>query len=559
MHRTTEGDPPSSDIVLLLTACRKTTMIWNHHHKHKEEEDPHPKNIGMNSDDVPPPNDSIRKRICMTTLLVLLPIVVLLLLFGAIFIKTNRTMTTTEFWSVPLRSRTGSTSSASIHCHHPDMKNRCTHHPNIKTNADEDANKNAHQCFLFPKTNDTTITAKTATSNHRQLQEDYELGKISATGNSNGIRLSQGLVATIIATAGKRVSYTSPDAKRSRSFIPFHKKPDGADIFVLPNTNGHYVYMSNSERNIPLLGGVYGVVFDANHQIVEYRNHIRRTTRNCNGGRTPWNTWITCEEAYLPLGGHCWQIDPTQQRRSQKIYMSGFWGGTYEAFAYDDRDTRQSSFYITEDASDGTLRRYRPPPDTPVGWDMLHNRNGVVDYLELIPDGNTFRWTSDLGEGRRSANQYYRNSEGIAITNGTLAFVSKVEKLLFLLNLDTLTYTAVSTETPVLEPGGGSLEAQPDHVISYATQSNGNLLFLTEDGGSTPGLFAYDGTDFMSVLESSDVGYDDDEVTGIAFSPDGTRMYVCYQDAGILLQIQRIDQEPFRNRRTLQWRKGLKL
>ena len=136
--------------------------------------------------------------------------------------------------------------------------------------------------------------------------------------------------ATIIATSGQRVTYTSNDATRSQSRLSFHQQPDGADIFEL--SNGQYVYMSNSERNIPLLGGVYGVIFDATHKIVDYRNYIRRTTRNCNGGRTPWNTWITCEEAYLPLRGHCWQIDPTQQRRSQKIAMSGFWGGTYEAF-----------------------------------------------------------------------------------------------------------------------------------------------------------------------------------------------------------------------------------
>jgi hypothetical protein len=449
-----------------------------------------------------------------------------------------------------------------------------------------------HYYDLFPKINDTAtvttravpITTTTSTSSTgslknsdhpptnlhhhtRQLQLSngtYGWGTLPSDANSDGIRISDGLVAKIIARTGQRVTYTSPDASRSQSRLSFHRKPDGADIFVLPNTNGHYVYMSNSERNIPYFAGVYGIVFDANHNIVEYKDYIRRTTRNCNGGRTPWNTWVTCEEAYLPLRGHCWQVDPTQQRRSQKITMSGFWGGTYEAFAYDDRNVSSPSFYITEDSSDGTLRRYRPPPNTPMGWDMLHQSNGIVDYLELIPNSNTFRWTSDLRTGRQSANNYYKNSEGIAITNGTLAFVSKVEKLLFLLNLDQLTYTAVSTETPVLSTGG-SFDAQPDHVISYATKqsspsSTGHLLFLTEDGGSTPGLFAYDGSEYMTILEGGLLGqYSSDEVTGLAFSPDGTRMYVCFQDAGILLQITRTDQIPFRHRRTLQWRKGLKL
>ena len=429
-----------------------------------------------------------------------------------------------------------------------------------------------NQCFLFPKIDlswsETTTTTATNHHHHRQLQNDgpqlYEFGGLLETANADGIRLSSGLTATIIARQGERVTLTSG----GRSRLSFHRKPDGADIFVLPD--GGYVYMSNSERNIPFMGGVYGVTFDSEHRVVGYRNYVRRTTRNCNGGRTPWDTWVTCEEAYLPLRGHCWQVDPLGQRRSQKLTMSGFWGGTYEAFAYDVRPTTQTppSFYITEDASDGTMRRYRPPANTEMGWDMLHQSKGIVDYLELIPSNMTFRWTTDMSTGRTSANLYYRNSEGIAIHNGTLAFVSKKEKLLFLLDLDALTYTAVSTETPpsTTLPNGGSFDAQPDHVVSYttntttATQSNaGNILFLTEDGGPTPGLFAYDGTEYFTVLESALGRYDDDEVTGIAFSPDGTVMYVCLQDAGILLQIRRNDAQPFRHRRTLKWRKGLKL
>ena len=477
--------------------------------------------------------------------------------------------------TIPLRSSTIRPHTHPNHHHQYYNYNHSCYHSDEHTNDDTTTTtKKTNQCFLFPKlsldadddTFTTSTTTTTTTTTHRQLEdlEDYFGQPLSDTATEDGIRLSRGLVAKVIARSGERVPNTN-------SRWRFHGNPDGADVFSL-NNGTQYVYLSNSERIIPWTGGVYGIVFDAvTHQAVDYRPYLRRTTRNCNGGRTPWDTWVTCEEAFLPLRGHCWQVDPTGRRRPQKLTMSGFAGGSFEAFAYDDRNISAPSFYITEDASDGTMRRYRPPVNTPLGWDMLHaSRNvGTLEYLLLDPVTNTFAWTTDMATGRSSATNVYPRSEGIAIHNGTLAFVSKAEKLLFLLNLDQGTYTAVSTETTTALSTGGTFDGQPDHVISYSqavptttatnSERDGNLLFLSEDGGGTPGLFAYDGADYLSVLEAAVGSYDGDEVTGIAFSPDGTKMYACWQSAGRCFQISRENDEPFRHRRTLKWRKGLKL
>lgn len=70
-----------------------------------------------------------------------------------------------------------------------------------------------------------------------------------------------------------------------------------------------------------------------------------------------------------------------------------------------------------------------------------------------------------LQEVLDSATSYFRNSEGIAVRNGKLAFVSKVQKELFLLDLDQFTYTSISSSTASL-PGGGEFDSQPDHVIA---------------------------------------------------------------------------------------------
>ena len=371
--------------------------------------------------------------------------------------------------------------------------------------------------------------------------EPFRLGILKDL-NSDNIRLSEGLVGTIIARSGEPVLYSSPAVKEVESVLNFHWNADGADIFALPD--GGYIYVSNSEigKN---RGGVYGIEFDELGQVRNYKALLTGTNRNCNGGRTPWNTWISCEEA---KGGQCWQVDPTGQRTANRTVLGGV-GGYFEAFAYDTRNTAAPSYYITEDEVDGALRRYRPPTNSSIGWDSLHLENGIVDYLEFLPDG-TFQWSKSLASGRISAESYFPNSEGIAIRSGTMAFVSKTKRQLFLLDLDQFTYSVVSTETDVLA-GGGQFEGQPDHVIVSSSQSG--LLILTEDSGPTPGMFAYDGSKYVSYFESN---YVDDEVVGVTFSPDGKFLYAAIQRAGYLFQISRSDGQPFDGRRVLRYRKS---
>jgi hypothetical protein len=94
-----------------------------------------------------------------------------------------------------------------------------------------------------------------------------------------------------------------------------------------------------------------------------------------------------------------------------------------------------------------------------------------------------------------------------------------------------LTYSAVSTSTSTL-PGGGSFDNQPDHVFATA---NGVIL-LTEDGGPTSGIFAYDGSKYLSYFESD---FSSDEMVGFAFSLDRKYMFAGVQDAGLLYQVSR--------------------
>jgi len=290
---------------------------------------------------------------------------------------------------------------------------------------------------------------------------------------------------------------------------------------------------------------VYGLEFDSTGRPRDYRVLLTNTTRNCNGGPTPWGTWVSCEET---RGGQCWQVDPTAARESEVTKLGGPEGGNFEAFV---SDPVNRNFFVTEDSFDGAVRRYRPGNggdgggEEPFGWNTLHGDGGTIDYLEFV-SSSEFRWTDSIDAGRFSAASYYKNAEGIAHHDGVLLFVSKKQKELFILDLSNGTYAVESTQTGQLD-GGGSFGAGPDHVLWSCPDG---LAYFTEDGSPNPGIFAYDGVSYRAVLEAfREDEYGGDETTGIDFSPDGMSLFFAVQGLGRLFQVRRLDGLSFESRR----------
>ena len=286
------------------------------------------------------------------------------------------------------------------------------------------------------------------------------------------------------------------------------------------------------------------VTFDKEGEVIGYRRVLDGTIWNCNGGRTPWGTWISAEEDMSRFRGLAWEVDPLGLVPAKAIQMgqtNDRGGGAFEAFAYDMLDSSKPRFYLTEDDYYGALERWTPSLAnwTDPAFNMLHGL-GVSEYLLLEPNANNpsvgrFSWTTDLEAARGNANDYYPTSEGIDVPPGStfLYFVCKMTKHLFRLDLINNSYLRQSTEE-------GLFEGEPDQLrkVLGDVGDGETMLYFTEDNGNRAGIHAKNGrNELLTILE----GWYSPETTGLAFSPDKRFMYVCFQDDGFCFAIWRLD------------------
>ena len=398
-------------------------------------------------------------------------------------------------------------------------------------------NKPYHHQFTTLSTNHTTQIEMNFT-NLEEKSISYHPGKLIYN-NEIDLFLSEGLNGRIIAKAQKRVQYDTGD----KSPIPFHNRPDAGACF--PSNDGGWYYLSNSEGGIDNRGGGVGrIYFDSTGAVKEYKMLIKNTKQNCGSGSTPWGTFISCEERNK---GQCWEIHPEEHWEPRPTKMGGKDGGRFESVAFDSRDMLNIKGFVTTDLNDGALHRFSP---NEIALERAHREgdysdvlhiDGKLDYLQFMPEINKFQWTKSKKLGQQSAATFFPNAEGIDIHNGFLYFVSKTNKELFTLNLDTFDYSSSSTES-------GTFNGQPDQIIRLLPDNESNeegLLYFLEEGGNNPaGIYARDSNNqYYTVIEGGNSSTR--ETTGLSFCDNGKRMIFAFQEEGILYEVMRDDNEPF--------------
>ncbi|MEU3555739.1 alkaline phosphatase PhoX [Streptomyces fragilis] len=318
--------------------------------------------------------------------------------------------------------------------------------------------------------------------------------------DANGIRLPSGFTSRVIARSRQKVSGTN---------YTWHDAPDGGACYA---DGSGWIYVSNSE--ISSTGGAGAVRFSSSGTVTGAYRILSNTNVNCAGGKTPWNTWLSCEEVDR---GYVYETDPWGVKAAVRRDAMGRF--KHEAAAC---DPQRGVIYLTEDVSDGAFYRFRPTT-----WGDLSSgtlevmvgssaTSGSVTWAR-VPDPTGATATRNQVSGTKRFN----GGEGCYYANGTCWFTTKGDNRVWAYDAAAQTISLAYDDS--LVTSGTAPLTGVDNVTGTASGD----LYVAEDGGNleicviTPaGVVA----PFLRVE-----GQSASEITGPAFSPDGRRLYFSSQ------------------------------
>jgi len=337
--------------------------------------------------------------------------------------------------------------------------------------------------------------------------KNNENPRLSLETDALGMRLLPEFSARIVAHSGHKPI--------NNGNYHWHNAPDGGACFASDDSG--WVYVSNSESGFGH-GGAGALKFNAQAEVIDAYPILNGTNQNCGGGATPWGSWLSCEE--IP-DGQVWECDPEGIQPAQARPALGLF--KHEAVAV---DPVNHQLYLTEDMPDSCLYRF-----TPSGMDhqgipnltsgtmevarVIQGQTGRVEWIRL-PDPYAQKIPTRLQVSNATP---FNGGEGITYYEGRLFFTTKGDNRVW-------QYTIADQQIEILYDD----DTHPTPELSGVdniTVSNQGTIYVAEDGGNLQIVAITKDNQVFPVVEL--VGHDDSEITGIAFSPDGSRLYFSSQ------------------------------
>lgn len=327
-------------------------------------------------------------------------------------------------------------------------------------------------------------------------------------------------------------------------------------------------YDHGKRGEYPHVGGTTNLVYDLKRGVVlrEFLSLVG-TDRNCAGGKTPWGTWVTCEEPAdltSPRGkrhGYCFEVKASDDGQLQKaVALEGLGRYRHEAIAVDP-DT--GIVYLTEDTGDGLIYRFIPKvkedlsrgklqalaikgaPSTDLrnkGGSGSPVKEGVLMDIEWINLKDIDSPRNDLRiRGFEDGAARFARGEGIEYTNGSIYICctdggpqKQGQIYRFIPRKDGQPHDQLEL---FLQPSKSDLVTNGDNLCSAPW---GDLIIcedlIAEHKSNIPHLRGI--TPDGRIYNLARNGMNRTEFAGSCFSPDGSVLFVNMQGLGLTLAIR---------------------
>ncbi|HEY3696179.1 alkaline phosphatase PhoX [Phenylobacterium sp.] len=332
-----------------------------------------------------------------------------------------------------------------------------------------------------------------------------------------------------------------------------------------------------TDDGLPMVGATTTLTYDLkSRRLVSSHLSLAGTTTNCAGGRTPWGSWLSCEETLQGKGmeagkDHGWvfEVPAALKGVADPVPLAGLGRFRHEAAAI---DPRTGVVYMTEDMGDGFGLFYRFLPvdrrklaaggrlqalalpegadADPRNWETPYWRQGDwrdARWVDLDGVDNPYEDLRYRGHAKGAA--WFARGEGIHFGDGELYFACT--------SGGPDARGQIMRYRPSAAEGQAGEAAAPGRIQLFCQPADPRLMEMCDNVAVSPWghLFVCEdktgGVNYLravtpvgqiyTVGRNARPGGGDvaatSELAGVCFSPDGTTLFVNVYSPGVTLAI----------------------